>query len=245
MQRVLSWIALPFFLAVFIGVLLVFHPLLVIANLVSAKAFRKVFHLMNWSVLASLKVSGTSFEISFEESLPKNQPLIVASNHQSMFDIPFLIWTFRDHNPVFISKKELGRWIPTISFSLRHMGSTLIDRNDPKQAVGAIGEFGKSLSARKQAGFIFPEGTRARDGVKNPFKKKGLKTLLENAPDAMLVPVVIDNSWKLVSHGLFPVPWGTHLTLRVLKPVARAGKDADTLVGECEAFIDKTLTEGA
>jgi 1-acyl-sn-glycerol-3-phosphate acyltransferase len=43
-----------------------------------------------------------------------------------------------------VSKKELGQGIPSISFNLRHGGSALIDRKDPKQAIPAIKGLGST-----------------------------------------------------------------------------------------------------
>ena len=50
------------------------------------------------------------------EENSKGQPIIVVSNHQNMMDIPPLIWYFRHQHAKFISKKELGRGIPSVSF---------------------------------------------------------------------------------------------------------------------------------
>jgi 1-acyl-sn-glycerol-3-phosphate acyltransferase len=70
------------------------------------------------------------------ERVPKNVPIIFVSNHQSMYDIIAMIWFLRRFHCKFVSKKEL-EGIPSIS-NLRHGGSALIDRKDPKQAIPAI-----------------------------------------------------------------------------------------------------------
>jgi 1-acyl-sn-glycerol-3-phosphate acyltransferase len=44
----------------------------------------------------------------------------------------------RDFHCKFVSKKELGKGIPSVSYNLRHGGSALIDRKDPKQAIPEI-----------------------------------------------------------------------------------------------------------
>ena len=69
-------------------------------------------------------------------------PLIIVSNHQSMNDIPPIIWYMRKYHPKFVSKIELGKGIPSVSYNLRHGGSALIDRKDSKQALVAIARFG-------------------------------------------------------------------------------------------------------
>src|SRR4029453_5904763 len=55
---------------------------------------------------------------------------------------------------------------------------------------------------------IFPEGTRARVGELGAFKPGGTTALLEEAPDTPVVPVAIDQSWRLLAHNFLPVPWG-------------------------------------
>ena len=44
----------------------------------------------------------------------------------------------RKWHPKFISKKELGKGIPSVSYNLKYGGSALIDRKDPKQALPEI-----------------------------------------------------------------------------------------------------------
>ena len=40
-------------------------------------------------------------------------------------------------HPKFISKKELGRGFPSVSYNLRVGGSALIERKNPRQALAA------------------------------------------------------------------------------------------------------------
>ena len=65
---------------------------------------------------------------------------------------------------------------------------------------------------------IFAEGTRSRDGHPKPFRKKGLLTLFEHAPDAYVLPITINNSWKLQRFGTFPIPLFTRLKFEVHPP---------------------------
>lgn len=174
----------------------------------------------NWLTIRSLHFVGTTYQINLPKELPKNKPLIIVSNHQSMWDIPPIIWFLRTLHPKFISKKELGKGIPTISYNLTHGGSVLIDRNKPEQATLEIKKIAQYISKHNRSVVIFPEGTRSRNGVPKPFKKKGLITLFENAPNAFVLPISISNSWKLQRYGLFPMPIGTRLTFK-LHPVLK------------------------
>ena len=93
---------------------------------------------MNFIFVRLTNLLGTTFKFENIESVPKNVPIIFVSNHQSMYDIIAMIWYLRRFHCKFVSKKELGKGIPSISFNLRHGGSVLIDRKDPKQAIPAI-----------------------------------------------------------------------------------------------------------
>ncbi len=92
-------------------------------------------------------------------------------------------------------------------------------RKDAGQAIPAIRQLSADIERRKIAACIFPEGTRARDGQLKKFKASGVMALLENAPSALVVPVAISGSWRLVMHSLLPIPFGTHVYFDVLAPI--------------------------
>ena len=89
------------------------------------------------------------------------------------------MWYLRRHHVKFVSKQELGRGIPCVSYNLRHGGSVLIDRKNPRQALPAMLNFAEYIEKTKRAAVIFPEGTRSKDGRPKPFKTKGLEVLLK------------------------------------------------------------------
>lgn len=67
----------------------------------------------------------------------------------------------------------------------------------------------------------------------------GLKTLMKNAPSALIVPISINNSWKLLRYGKFPMGLGCHLTFNVHTPLENKG-NVDELIEQ----IEKTITNG-
>jgi 1-acyl-sn-glycerol-3-phosphate acyltransferase len=161
------------------------------------------------------------------------------ANHQSTYDIPPLIWYLRKHHPKFISKKELGKGIPSVSFNLRHGGALLIDRKNPKEAIQSIQEFGKRLTENKHSAVIFPEGTRSRDGKIKPFQKAGLFTLLKHMPDALVVPVSIGNSWRFAEHKYFPMPLGVPLKVKVHPALEIIPGENEKLFKTIETIVGK------
>ena len=218
--------------------LLLFDPIQRIClNLFGYSAHKRSVDYFNWLVLRSLHLLGTTYSINIPDNLPDNAPVIIASNHQSMWDIPPLIWFLRKLHPKFISKIELGKNIPTISYNLKKGGSVLIDRKNPKQATSEIVKIGKYIQQYNRAVVIFPEGTRSRTGVPKPFKRKGLLTLFENAPDAWILPVSISNSWKLQRYGMFPIPIGTHFILKAHAAIKISGQDPAKLIDQVERLV--------
>jgi hypothetical protein len=66
--------------------------------------------------------------------------------------------------------------------------------------------------------------------------------LLEEAPAAPVVPVTIDQSWRLLQHNFLPVPWGVKIRVHVGAPIARArDEDRRALVGRVHDEIDSAL----
>jgi len=203
---------------------------------------KKSVDVMNYFLLWTLYVLGTKIDVSFKSKIPENVPLIIVSNHQSANEISPISWYFRKYHPKFVSKKELGSKIPSVSFNLRNGGSVLIDRDDPKQALTALAKFGKALEKNNWAGVIFPEGTRSKDGNPKNFSINGLKIITKYAPSAYIVPLTINNSWKLVANGSFPLGLGVHLKLEFHAPIAVNSMEFNDLFQKVEKTIKKALT---
>ncbi|MFM2368836.1 MAG: hypothetical protein RL619_1136 [Bacteroidota bacterium] len=221
MQKLISYpISIIYYLC-FGLTLVVFHPIQwVCFHIFGYQAHKVSVDYLNFFLLKCTNLIGTTYKFENIESIPKNVPLIFVSNHQSMYDIIAMIWFFRRFHCKFVSKKELGSGIPSVSFNLRHGGSVLIDRKDPKQAIPAIKGLSEYIEKYKRTAVIFPEGTRSKTGKPKEFAQSGLKILCKYAPSAYVVPISINNSWKMVKYGFFPLGLGNHLTFTVHKPLA-------------------------
>jgi len=84
---------------------------------------------------------------------------------------------------------------------------------------------------------IYPEGTRSRNGMPGTFASSGLKMLCKYAPDAWVVPVTINNSWKLFRYGKFPLGIGSNLKFIVHTPIQVKESDFNTIFAETEKAI--------
>lgn len=220
------------------SLLLIFHPVQWISiHFLGRKTHKKIVDFLNILLIKSLLLTGNRVKFIFETPLPENVPLIFAANHQSIYDIPPLIWYLRKFSVRFVGKKELGNGTPSITINLRHNGSVLIDRSKPQEAIPQLEKFGKSLQDNKEAGLIFPEGTRSRGNSPKPFKTKGLEAIMKNMPDGYVVPITIDNSWKILKYGSFPIGIGNKITFYVHKPLKINIGDIPNQISDVERII--------
>ena len=173
--------------------------------------------------------------------IPVNRPIIIVSNHQSMFDIPAVVWGFRKCAPKFISKIELAKNIPSVSHHLKHGKSALIDRKKGGQAVKEILKLGKLIEENNYGACIFPEGTRSKTGQMKKFVPGGIHTLLRAAPSAVIVPFAIYGHSQLMYKGPYPLKFGQKITYTVLDPLEPATYAIDELVNQVQNSIKKVL----
>jgi 1-acyl-sn-glycerol-3-phosphate acyltransferase len=228
----------PVFLVIFFGLLLVFHVMQMFAALFGPRMQKRALDLMNLGIIWNIRfVSGASFTVHGVPSLPAERPVIIVANHQSMYDIPMIMWLCRKRELGFIAKKELGRWIPSISLALRRLGSVLIDRKDTRKAISAIESFGAYKERVKQVACIFPEGTRARDGKMKKFKATGLQALLRTMPSAVIQPIAIKGNWELLRHNLLPVVVGSSIELSFLALIEPSSYPPEAVVEMVEGRI--------
>lgn len=243
MAKFFSYILTPIYFLFFGLLLVIFHGVQwLFLKIGGRKGHQISVNALQYSLMRCHNILGTRHTLRNPYKLDKNRPVIIVSNHQSMNDIPPLIWLFRRHYPKFISKKELGKGIPSISFNLRHSGAALIDRKDARQAIAEITRFAKLIHENNYAGIIFPEGTRSRTGIPKPFKTKGLEVLFKYIPDAQIVPVTINNSWKTTKYGKFPFGLGAHIKVEAHKPLQLRDYPKEKLT-ELIQQLEKTITE--
>lgn len=202
------------------------------------QAHKKSVDLLNLSLLRCLNILGVFIDFEHSNQLQKNTSYIIVPNHQSMMDIPPLIWYFRAIHPKFVGKKELGKNIPSVSFNLRHGGSVLIDRKNPAQAMRALDDFAYYLNFHKRSAVIFPEGTRSRNQLPRRFQTKGLHTLLTKVENAVVLPVSINHSWKL--NAIFPMPIGIRIHFKVHEGLRVSDFEVDELI----PLIEKKVKSG-
>jgi 1-acyl-sn-glycerol-3-phosphate acyltransferase len=242
MHAVLSWLSTLVFLPAFGLVMVTFDVFQRIARLFGQRPQEYVASAVQWMLIRTFGICNTRLVVERDPAVQSWTSYVIISNHQSMFDIPILGSLFFSNFPKYVSKRSLGKWIPTVSYNLREGGHVLIDRGDSAGAIESIRELGRRVAAGRASAMIFPEGTRARHGELGRFKPAGTLALLEEAPDTPVVAVAIDESWRLLRHNFLPVPWGVRVRVHIGAPIARTpGEDPLVLLDRVRDDIGVVL----
>lgn len=243
MKKIVDYLLSGIYLLYFGLTLVIFHVIQVICfQFFSRKTHQKSVHWLNGFLLHGLWLLGTRLRYEAKTELPADRPIIFIANHQSMFDIVGMIWYLRKNYPLFVSKIELAKGIPSISYNLRKSGAALIDRKDGKQAIVEIARLGKLIEETKFSAAIFPEGTRSRTGELKQFAVGGVGILVKKAPHALVVPIAIKNTGRLNPKGIFPLNSLESLSWVVLSPIEPKGKTTEEIVEQAKAAIQAELS---
>jgi 1-acyl-sn-glycerol-3-phosphate acyltransferase len=242
MEKILSYpISVVYYICFGLS-LVIFHPIQWIClNTFGYQAHKKSVDYLNFLLVKCTNILGTTYSFKNRDCIPKNVPVIFVANHQSLYDIVGIIWYLRRFHAKFVSKKELGKGIPSVSYNLRHGGSVLIDRQDPKQAIPLIKSLAEYIEKHNRSAVIFPEGTRSKNGKPKEFAQNGLKILCKYAPSAYIVPISINNSWKMVKFGFFPMGLGTKMEFIIHEAFPVAAFSFEELMQKTETAVVQSL----
>ncbi len=141
-----------------------------------------------------LRVGRLKITVTGKENIPE-EPFILASNHQTLFDILAMKTILSDRPLVFIAKHELFR-MPVIGKMIRLLGNVPIQRERDRAAAQAIIE-GIKMYKKGATVMVFPEGHRSRKNEMIPFKAGSFKLAMK--PGAPLVVACVydmHKAWK-------------------------------------------------
>ena len=163
---------------------------------------------------------------------PTGTSYVVASNHQSIYDIPVIFGALPFQLRI-IAKASLGNF-PFLGWHLRLAGHLLVDRENPGASV-----FKKMqrMIGQDASLIIFPEGTRSRDGRVARFK--GGVFLLAIESGLPILPISIGGSRHIMLKGRLMTCPGD-VTLTVHEPVSTAGlsrEDARALAARVQSIV--------
>ena len=167
-----------------------------------------------WSALI-LKTTGVRVRVKGSERLDPTRSYVLASNHQSIYDIPILFATLPLQLRI-VAKESLGTF-PFLGWHLRRTGHLLVNRTNP----GAdIVQKMRRLVSESHSLIVFPEGTRSVDGRVGRFKKGSFLVAAEAG--LPIVPVSVSGSRDVMRKGrLMVCPGDVELTVH--EPISSEG----------------------
>lgn len=138
-----------------------------------------------------------------QEKIPKEVPVIVASNHASYLDPPLIGYTFFPRVLKFIAWEKLFK-VPLFGTYLRRMGAVPVSQKDKNSSAALLrmvmGFINEGFSV-----YICPEGHRTEDGTLQPLE--GGVAVLSLKTGAPVVPVWAGGTYRAFSpHMKFPRP---------------------------------------
>lgn len=167
---------------------------------------------------AVLRQAGITVRVEGGEHLAQSAGRIIASNHESWFDV-FALAAYLPVEYRFVAKKELRR-IPIFGASWIACGHVSIDRANHEAAVESLNAAGDAINERRFAMVMFPEGTRSPDGSLAPFKRGAFVLAIQAG--VPVVPVAVLGSRHIMPKGSFRIRRG-EIVVRIGEPVSVEG----------------------
>ena len=174
-----------------------------------------------WSRLI-LKTTGVRVTVAGAERLDPAKSYVLASNHQSIYDIPILFATLPLQLRI-VAKASLGSF-PFLGWHLQRTGHLLVNRSNPGPDI--VRKM-RRLVNESHSLIVFPEGTRSVDGRVGRFKKGSFLVAIDAG--LPVVPVSVAASRQVMTKGRLMVQPG-QVQVTVHDPIASAGVARDQVI---------------
>lgn len=185
-----------------------------------------------------LWIGGARLQVQGREHLRADRPAIYVSNHTTIHDI-FLGIHLGPLGVVGVAKKEVV-YYPLFGQLYWLSGHLRIDRGDHGRAVAAMTALAELVRRHRLSIWMWPEGTRSRDGRLLPFRKGIWHLAVETG--LPIVPVVVrggHEAWGKGTLRLRPVTLEVDV-LPALDTSDWAGRDKEACVAAVrQVFLDR------
>lgn len=158
----------------------------------------------------------------------KDEPTIFIANHESFIDalILSLALPFKIHNKTFYLALE--KYFSSSFMKYLARNGNIINVNIEKNIKQSVEEIANVLKQGNNV-FIFPEGTRTKDGKLSPFKK--IFAIISKELNVDIQCIGIDGAYEAYSRFMkFPRP--KKITVEVLDRISPQGKTYESIVEE-------------
>lgn len=184
---------------------------------------------------------GARMHVEGLENIPQDRRCLFVGNHSSYFDI-ILSYAYLPQPVIYIVKQEFKK-IPFLGLWMGRMGSLFLDRSDPRKAIGTIKESCDLIAQGKASVFVYPEGTRSRDGQIHEFHAGSFKAAQRTG--CPIIPVAMKGTrdiWE--NHPQRLVPGDVYLTFG--KPIVETELEPEQKkhIGEvAKAEVERMLAQ--
>ncbi len=209
--------AIPLFLGYFVGQILIFFLVGIIATpfLSKTKELKRPNRFARFMLIEAyyiaLRFMLIRVKVTGKEKLPKRgTTFLVVCNHLSNYDHMIMLIRLRRFPIAFISKPENFN-LPFVGRYLYQSGFLSIDRRNARNALATVNETARRISDCGSCYGVFPEGTRSRNGQLLPFHSGVfLSAKKANAP----VLIIHMDGTNRVPHHMTLKP--THVKMEIL-----------------------------
>lgn len=152
---------------------------------------------VQWGFKCEMAICGVKVHYEGLENISsdRDKPVLYVGNHNSIFDIIILYTVFKERTG-FIAKDSIKK-VPILSVWMTKLYCLFLDRKDMKQGLKtiltAIDYVKNGISI-----FVFPEGTRSKDGNLLSFKSGPFKIATKTG--CPIVPVAIKNTAEIMEN---------------------------------------------
>ena len=176
-------------------------------------------------------ICGVNWQVEGMENLP-NGPAILLVKHQSTLET-FLMPLLMPRDLAYVFKKEL-LYVPFFGWGIARCDMIHIDRSRRNEAFAKVVAQGQRLLDKGVWVIMFPEGTRIPRGKAGTYKTGG--TRLAIATNTPVVPIAVNSALCWPRKAFVKKPG--MVTISIGKPIDAAGREADELMQEVQAWIE-------
>lgn len=162
-------------------------------------------------------ISGVKVHVKGRENIPDEACLFVG-NHNGFFDI-LVSYTTIGKVMGFVAKKEIRR-IPLLNVWMYYVNCLFLDRKNIREGLKTILQ-GAEYIKNGISVFVFPEGTRSKDGKLLPFKEGSMK--MAEKSNGIIIPVamtgtaaIFEDQLPRLKPGVVTIEFGTPINTNEL-----------------------------
>ena len=206
---------------------------------VSAREAEKLTgNIVRWGLSCITAISGAEVDVRGLENIPANTAVLYIGNHRSIFDV-IISYPYTVGRAGYIAKKNLEK-VPILPIWMNRIHCLFLDRDNPRDGLRVVLQAIDYIKSGISV-FVFPEGTRSKNGAMAPFKEGTFKMATKTG--CPIIPVAFTNTDELFERH-FPFIKPAKVIIHFGKPIMPEDIEDKKHVGaQTQAVIQQMLIE--